>query len=320
MASRSHRRSPPRARLAAIVLILLVAAVTAFLVACPPTAPKAPVIPEKPALEPVEKPPAATPAEQPPARQVRPQAEPPAAPRPSSARPEHPQPEAGLLAVVIDDAGYSLGELQAFLDLPGPLTVAVLPNLPHSTEAARRVIAAGKDLILHCPMEPVGGENPGPGAILTGQSAAQQEALLAAAFATVPGAIGMNNHMGSRATADEQLMTTVLGYLKRHDLFFLDSRTTAETVGPRVAERLGEPFVQRDVFVDVDTAPADVDASFAKGIDEAHARGSSVVIGHVQNASVAAILRQRIGTLAARGVRLAHLGEVMTMREGDAGR
>ena len=68
-----------------------------------------------------------------------------------------------MLAVILDDAGYSLEELQPFLDLPGPLTVAVLPNLPHSAEAARRVLAAGKDLILHCPMEADGGEDPGPG-------------------------------------------------------------------------------------------------------------------------------------------------------------
>jgi polysaccharide deacetylase 2 family uncharacterized protein YibQ len=222
--------------------------------------------------------------------------------------------------VVIDDAGYSLTELQSFLDLPGPLTIAVLPNLPHSTEAARSVTAAGKDLILHCPMEPVGGENPGPGALLTGQSAAEQQALLAAAFASVPGAIGMNNHMGSRATANEALMTTVLGYLLNNDLFYLDSRTTAETVGPRIALQLGVPFLQRDVFVDADTAAAVVDAAFARGIDEARTRGSAVLIGHVQNASVAAILHERLPRLAGEGVRLARLTEVMGKREEDAGR
>jgi hypothetical protein len=308
--SRSRRRSPPTARLAAIVLFLVVAGVVTFLVACPPSVPRnvaRPPIPEKPSLEPAERP-SEAPATPAPARSI------------PSIRPQHPQPEAGLLAVVIDDAGYSLTELQEFLDLPGPLTIAVLPNLPHSTEAARRVIAAGKDLILHFPMEPMGGENPGPGALLTGQSPVEQEALLAAAFASVPGAIGMNNHMGSRATADPSLMTTVLGYLKRNNLFFLDSRTTAETVGPRLAAQLGVPFLQRDVFVDVDTAASEVDAAFAKGIDDARTRGSAVVIGHVQNPSVAAILRGHLRTLAAQDVRLARLTDVMGKREGDAGR
>jgi polysaccharide deacetylase 2 family uncharacterized protein YibQ len=234
--------------------------------------------------------------------------------------PQKPVPEEGLLAVVIDDAGYSLKELQEFLDLPGPLTVAVLPNLPHSTEAARLVAAAGKDLILHCPMEPVGGENPGPGALYTWQAPAEVESLLAKAFASVPGAIGMNNHMGSRATADPSLMATVLGYLQRNGLFYLDSRTTAETVGPRIAGELGVPFLERDVFVDVDTAPADVSAAFAKGIEEASSRGTAVVIGHVQNPAVAAILRVQAETLAGKGVRLARLSEVMARREARSAR
>ncbi len=307
MRSRSRRRSPPTARLAAVILLLIVSAAAALLVACPPTASRR----GQPIAAPAEKaPPVAAPA----APAVAPAAS------PGTSAPRHPQPEMGLLAVVIDDAGYSLQELQSFLDLPGPLTVAVLPNLPHSAEAARRIVAAGKDLILHCPMEPLGGENPGPGALYTGQTTAQVDSLLAADFATVPGAIGMNNHMGSKATADPDLMTAVLGYLKRRNLIFLDSRTTADTVAPRIAGELGVPILQRDVFVDVDTSRVEVEAAFAKSIAEAADRGSAVVIGHVQNASVAAILRAQGQGLAGKGVRLARLSEVMGKREGDGAR
>ncbi len=110
-------------------------------------------------------------------------------PRPSSRSPRR----AGLLAIIIDDAGYSLRELQAFLDLPVPLTVAVLPNLPHSTEAARRVLAAGKDLILHCPMEPTGGENPGRERSITGGSTARTDP-----------AARRRIRLGSRRDGDEQ--------------------------------------------------------------------------------------------------------------------
>src|SRR5208283_287572 len=240
-------RPLPRARFAAIVLILLVAGIVAFLAACPPDSGRgaSPAATHRPSL--------------------------PASPTPEAARtslPVHPHPEKqGMLAVIIDDAGYNLGELQAFLDLPGPLTIAVLPNLPHSGESARRVIAAGKDLILHCPMEATGDEDPGPGALRTDQSPAEVESRLAAAFASVPGALGMNNHMGSRATADEALMRTVLGFLKRDGKFFLDSRTTADTVGPRVAGELGVPFLQRDIFVDENTADTAIAAAFSRGID-----------------------------------------------------
>jgi polysaccharide deacetylase 2 family uncharacterized protein YibQ len=217
--------------------------------------------------------------------------------------------------LVIDDAGYSLEELQAFLDLPMPLTVAVLPNLPHSAEAARRVLAAGKDLFLHCPMEPVGGANPGPGAIYTGQSPEKITELLDADFASVPGALGMNNHMGSKATADDAVMTVVLGYLKSRSKLFMDSRTTADTAGPRIAQTLGMPILQRDVFIDNETDEGAITDSFDKGIEEASARGTAVAIGHVQNRGVVDILRAAETTLAAKGVRMARLPEVIAARE-----
>ena len=290
-------RPLPKARFAAIILLLLVAGIVAFLAACPPDSGRAtgPAVTHGPPV--------------------------PASPLPQAVRtgpPVHPHPEKqGMLAVIIDDAGYNLGELQAFLDLPGPLTIAVLPNLPHSREAARRVLAAGKDLILHCPMEATGGEDPGPGALRTDQSPAEVDLRLAAAFASVPGALGMNNHMGSRATADEALMRTVLGFLRREGKLFVDSRTTADTVGPRLAGELGVPFLQRDIFVDESTAGTDIAAAFSKGIAEARARGQAVLIGHVQNKGVADILRAEERNLSARGVRLARLADVLGEKERE---
>jgi hypothetical protein len=224
-----------------------------------------------------------------------------------------------MLALIIDDAGYSLEELQPFLDLPMPLTVAVLPNLPHSTESARRVLAAGKDLILHCPMEPAAGLDPGPGAIFTGQSPEKIRQLLDADFASVPGALGMNNHMGSKATADDAVMSVVLQYLQSRGRIFVDSRTTADTAGPRVAQSLGMPILQRDVFIDNDTDEGSITGSFDKGVAEARARGSAIAIGHVQNRGVVDILRAAERTLAAQGVRMARLQDVFSARERKTG-
>jgi len=278
---------------------MLCAVVVAFLVACPPAPPAAP--------------PPAPPAAPPPAL-VRP-------PSGVGTFPERPRPEApGLLAIINDDAGYSVKELEPFLDLPVPLTVAVLPNLPHSTEVARQVTAAGKDLIVHVPMEPDGAENPGPGAILTGESQEEVRRQLETDFASVPGALGMNNHMGSRATADEPLMRVVLGYLKEQDKLFVDSRTTAETAGPRVARELGMPILQRDIFLDDDTRPDQIAAWLSKSAEEALSRGTAVAIGHVQNRAVADILRASEKALSARGVRFARLAEVLGRRERIASR
>jgi uncharacterized protein len=284
MPRRSPSRRLPIARFAAILAILLLAAAVAFLAGCPPARGTARNMPS------------VLPAGQTP--------------------PKHPQPEkVGLLSIIIDDAGYNLAELQAFLDLPVPLTIAVLPNLPHSTEAAERVRAAGKDLILHCPMEPAGGENPGPGALYAGESTARTMTLLDAAFASVPGAMGMNNHMGSKATADPSLMTDVIGYLKSHGLFFIDSRTTTETVGARIAREQGVRGTQRDVFIDDVTTDADISAAFEKGVAEARERGTSVLIGHVQNRGVVDILRAGVPAVAAQGARFARLLDVIQERE-----
>lgn len=225
-------------------------------------------------------------------------------------QPRHPEPT-GKLAVILDDAGYSLGELEPFLELPGPLTVSVLPGLPHSAEAARRVLAAGKDLILHCPMEAEGGEDPGPGALRVGMSEAEIDSILAADFESVPGAAGMNNHMGSRATADPALMAAALGYLKRTGRFYVDSRTTADTVAPGIAVKLGVPFLQRNLFVDNEPSEKAIANAFRAGIREARAHGVAVVIGHVQNKGVLDILRADQRELADNGVRLARLSEML---------
>jgi polysaccharide deacetylase 2 family uncharacterized protein YibQ len=310
------RRKNPQtnARLIAILLFLLVAGVIALLVACPPSTPRLTVTPTTGVASGIpEKPNSILPA-QPVVVGAGPSQR-------SAAFPIHPQPEKqALLAVIIDDAGYSLSELDEFLSLPGPFTVAVLPNLAHSTAAAQRVLAAGKDLILHCPMQPEGPEDPGPGALYTGQSASQVDELLDAMFASVPGAMGMNNHMGSKATADETLMTEVLSYLKRHGKFFVDSRTTANTVAPRVAAVLQMPILQRNAFLDDNPTETDVAAAFDKGLVEARDKGTAIVIGHVQNKVMADILRARTGELAAQGIRLARLSDVMKERETESAR
>jgi uncharacterized protein len=215
-----------------------------------------------------------------------------------------------MLAVIIDDAGYSLDDLQPFLDFPGALAIAVLPHLPHSAEAARRVKAAGKELLLHMPMQPMGpGEDPGPGAILAGQSEAEIDSLLASAFASVPGAAGMNNHMGSRATADARVMEAVARYLKKEGKFFVDSRTTAASEGALAASREGVPFLQRNVFIDNERDVPDIEQSIAQGVAEARSRGQAVLIGHVHSPQILAIVRSRMS--ADPQVRLSSLAELL---------
>src|SRR4029079_18505840 len=121
------------------------------------------------------------------------------------------------------------------------------------------------EILLHLPMEPKNGEDPGPGALLQGMSDEELKEKTLAALRAVPGAVGVNNHMGSKLSEEEGPMTAVLRILAARGLFFLDSRTSAQTVGYKVARELGVPAAERQVFLDSDSHPqalhAEVQAS-----------------------------------------------------------
>ncbi len=285
-----NRKSRSRARLALVLLFAAAGTLAAILITCLP-------------------PESASPAE---GRKGSGRAEGRASGRASrtpAAPPERPE-TVGRLALIIDDAGYSLEDLQPFLDFPGPLAIAVLPHLPYSTEAARRITAAGKELLLHMPMQPLNGENPGPGAIRVNQSDAEIEELLASAFISVPGAHGLNNHMGSRATADLRVMSTLMRSLKREGKYFVDSRTTPQSTAASAAAEWGVPFLQRDVFLDNERDAQDIEASISLGAEDARARGKAILIGHVHSPQILAIVRRQMESQP-EGPRLAGLAEIL---------
>jgi polysaccharide deacetylase 2 family uncharacterized protein YibQ len=228
---------------------------------------------------------------------------------PIGSPPERPE-RVGRLAVVIDDVGYSLENLEPFLLSKVPLSLSVLPGLPHSGEAARRIQAAGKELLLHLPMEAQNGADPGPVAVLTTMSDDTVRDVLSASLEEIP-AVGVNNHMGSRATANERIMQAVLGYLKSRGLFFLDSRTTAESVAAQVARGLSEPLLKRDVFLDNDPSAESILAQFRQGLDLAEQRGQAVLIGHVQNPQIVQVLEEALPDLARRGLQLVRASDLI---------
>jgi len=227
-----------------------------------------------------------------------------------------PEPREPRMAIVIDDVGYSLAGLKEFLALPFPLAFSVLPDLPHSREAGRLIAAAGKELLVHLPMEPSSGTNPGPGAVLTSQSDAEIRLLLEQSLERLPQAVGLNNHMGSRATADPRVMEAVMRFLAVRGLFFLDSRTTPATAGPQTAARLGVPLLERDVFLDNENSPAYIEQALQRGVRAARARGSAVLIGHVQNVELAAELERLLPSMERGGVALVAPSVLAADREG----
>lgn len=225
---------------------------------------------------------------------------------------ERPAPEIkGTVAFVIDDAGNNLRELEPFLKLPFKLTIAVLPGLPHSAEAARRARAAGKEVILHQPMEAIGGQNPGPGAIDTGMDAATIRAVLAKNVAEIGPIVGMNNHQGSKVTMDTAAMETVLAFCRDNGLYYLDSRTTADTVVPAVAAGLGIRIRERDVFVDNIQEKAAMIRFVQEGLQKAEKKGAAVMIGHAWSSELADTLRELYPELVEQGFSLSTISRIM---------
>jgi polysaccharide deacetylase 2 family uncharacterized protein YibQ len=215
---------------------------------------------------------------------------------------------------VIDDAGNNLVELEPFLGVPGPLTIAVLPGLPYSGEAARRIRAAGKEVILHQPMEAVGGQDPGPGAIYAGMGAAEIRRVINRNIDEIGPVAGLNNHQGSLITQDETAMEAVLSVCRERGIYFLDSRTIAGTAAPEAARRLGMDIGERDVFLDNVQDTAAMRSSLRIGLERAESRGSAVMIGHTWSPALAALLAEEYPRLAEQGYSLSTLSQAPLSR------
>ena len=207
----------------------------------------------------------------------------------------------GTIVFVIDDAGNNIKELEPFLSIPGPLTIAVLPGLPYSAEAARRIRAAGKEVILHQPMEAIGGQDPGPGAIISGMSPEEIKSIMARNIAEVGPVTGVNNHQGSKITSDSNMMQTVLAFCLENNLYFLDSRTTADSVVPVVARRVGIKFAERNVFIDNEQNKDAMLRYITNGLTRAQRNGLSVMIGHTWSPDLAPLLKEQYPLLIEQG-------------------
>ena len=187
------------------------------------------------------------------------------------------------LAIVLDDAGSSVEVVAEVARLPRAVAVAVLPNAARSAEVARALGAQGREVLLHMPMEPIAYHGPGPGegAVEVGLPDAEIRSRVERALQVVSCARGVNNHMGSRATADLAAMRAVMDVLRPRGLFFLDSRTTADTVAEAAARAAGVPSLHRDVFLDVVADRQAIVRALDQAAARAQATGAAVAIGHV---------------------------------------
>ena len=225
--------------------------------------------------------------------------------------------EGGVVAVVLDDLGYDERALETLARWSGPLAVAVIPSAPHADRAVALAKEKGWDLLVHLPMEPEAGRSEAE-AIGVHDADDVIRAKVLEALAKTPGVLGMNNHQGSKATADARVMRAVLGVVKEKGLFFLDSRTTNASVAGAESAGMGVPFLARDVFLDDVVAetsakggvPEALDAAWARAVVLAAKRGEAVVIGHPRRETLA-FLEKRLASEKSAGARLVRVSELV---------
>lgn len=223
----------------------------------------------------------------------------------------------GTLYFVIDDVGYNIQQLEPFLKFPAPLTISVLPGLAYTVEAADLARRAGKEVILHLPMEPLNGEDPGPGAIYANMGENEIDRVLNEHMRELPFVKGVNNHMGSLVTADRRVMFAVLSFLKREKLYFLDSLTTSRSVAGEIAGELQLPFIERSVFLDNQREKQAIKEAIEQGLTIAEKKGFAVMIGHVWSNELAELLMELYPGFIEEGYSLEQLSAFLLNKESD---
>jgi polysaccharide deacetylase 2 family uncharacterized protein YibQ len=222
-------------------------------------------------------------------------------------------PKVAYLSLIIDDLGQSPEKDSRALALPGPVTLAIMPDTPHATEFARQAHKAGKTVMLHMPMDPA----TGPYAWHPDLPLPELESRLNAALLKVPYAAGINNHEGSRMTAEPVAMSWLVEELQRRHLFFVDSRTSAKTVAAAEAQKIGLASLSRDVFLDDDRTAEAINGQLQSAIRLAHKQGSAVMIGHPYPVTME-VLERELPKLKSEGIDWIELRHMITIRGNQA--
>ena len=215
----------------------------------------------------------------------------------------------GEIVLIIDDLGFDGQPLDRLMALDPNINASILPNGTRTAEFARRLNARGFEILCHLPMEPRGGEAPGRNAILTSMSDEEIARVTRENIESVPFARGVNNHMGSRATADRRVMTSVLRALPR-ELYFIDSRTGSGSVAEDVARELNVRTAARHVFLDDEASERAVRRQVRELADAAQKKGVAIGIGHPYPVTLR-VLAEELPELRAQGFRLVRASEIV---------
>jgi polysaccharide deacetylase 2 family uncharacterized protein YibQ len=204
------------------------------------------------------------------------------------------------IAIVIDDMGGEGIQGRRAIDLPKAITLSFLPYPDTAPALARAALREGHEVLVHVPMEPYGSADPGPNALRAELGAAENLRRLSWDFSRITGFDGINNHEGSKFTADRAALAPIMNMLADRSLFFLDSRTSPDTQVVTTARAAGVSSAGRDVFLDDTDTPEMIDTKLGETERIARTRGVAIAIGHPRVNTLDALWRWT-GELASRG-------------------
>lgn len=194
----------------------------------------------------------------------------------------------GKMAVVVDDCGYDLGPVRSLCRVGGNFAFAILPFKGNSKAALDIIKSNGNIAMLHLPMEPLSGTSSENKFIRVGMTSSEIQKVTQEAVNSLPGIAGMNNHQGSKATADYNTMKAVMGVMKKEGLFYVDSRTNASSLGEKVAGQLGIRTGRNNRFLDNSSSVSDIKDAIWSAAKTANTYGSIIVICHARPATAQA--------------------------------
>lgn len=219
--------------------------------------------------------------------------------------------EMPALGVIIDDLGHNFSRGRRVIGMPAPVTLAILPHTAMAARLAKEASAAGRTVILHLPMQSGANLSPGPGALFADMDRETFTATLQGNLDNFGPLSGVNNHMGSLLTTLRPQMDWLMDELRERDLFFVDSRTSAQTQAAFAAQEHGVPHLSRDVFLDNELTPGALQNAFDRALAEARKNGVAVLFGHPHEQTLAFLEQVLPGLEQREGVRVVAMEELV---------
>lgn len=225
-----------------------------------------------------------------------------------------PSAKGAKIAFILDDWGYRMSNCHFLKEISAPLAIAVLPNLKHTDDIMKCASLYDKDIMLHLPLEPYHNIDPYPDSYLitTKMSKAKVEDIMDDFLKKMPSIVGVNNHMGSKATEDRDLMKTIFKKIRRKGLFFIDSMTAPHhSICSSLADEMKLPFSKRDVFLDnVNTREA-IEVQILELAQKARRQGYAIAIGHDRQLTLQ-VLKDEIPMLEKQGFTIVHVKDLLS--------